>query len=276
MITDRSPPARSGSAVLGPRRLRAKEGSLVSWIRTAVVLAAVLGLASCAVSPTGRDQLVMFSPSAMNEMGAAAFEEIKAETPAAGAYLERYVECVADALVAVLPGDQSQGWEVEVFDKDEPNAFRPAGEEDRRLQGPPRRGGSAGPACGGDRARDRTRARPARQRTHVEPVRGGHRTGGGGGHDEATGIVRGTTRHGVAGTRRAGGDPAALQPQPRERGGPDRAGAHGQGRIRPRGERGAVAEHVPGGRRPDRRSSCPRIRRTGRGSGRCRRRFRGR
>ena len=95
----------------------------MKWIRTAVVVAAALGLASCAVSPTGRDQLVMFSPSDMNQMGAAAFDEIKAETPAAGAYLSRYVECVANAVVAVLPGDQAQGWEVEVFDKDEPNAF---------------------------------------------------------------------------------------------------------------------------------------------------------
>ena len=95
----------------------------MKWICTAVVLVAALGVAGCAVSPTGRDQLVMFSPSAMNQMGAAAFDEIKAETPAAGAYLNRYVECVADAVVAVLPGDQSQGWEVEVFDNDEPNAF---------------------------------------------------------------------------------------------------------------------------------------------------------
>ena len=95
----------------------------MKWIRTAVVLAAALGVAGCAVSPTGRDQLVMFSPSAMNQMGAAAFDEIKAETPAAGAYLNRYVECVADAVVAVLPGDQAQGWEVKVFDEDEPNAF---------------------------------------------------------------------------------------------------------------------------------------------------------
>ena len=95
----------------------------MKWIRTAVVLAAALGVVGCAVSPTGRDQLVMFSPSAMNQMGAAAFDEIKAETPAAGAYLDRYVECVADAVVAVLPGNQSQEWEVEVFDKDEPNAF---------------------------------------------------------------------------------------------------------------------------------------------------------
>ena len=92
-------------------------------IRTAIVLVAALGVVGCATSPTGRDQLIMFSPSSVDRMGAAAFDEIKAETPAAGAYLSRYVECVADAVVAVLPGEQAQGWEVEVFDGDEPNAF---------------------------------------------------------------------------------------------------------------------------------------------------------
>ena len=92
-------------------------------LRAAVVLAAALGVAGCATSPTGRDQLIMFSPSVMRDMGAAAFTEIKAETPVAGAFLTRYVECVADAVVAVLPDGQSQGWEVEVFDEDEPNAF---------------------------------------------------------------------------------------------------------------------------------------------------------
>ena len=83
----------------------------------------VLGATGCATSPTGRDQLVMFSPAAMSQMGAAAFDEIKEETPIAGAYLNRYVECVADAIVAVLPDDGSQGWEVKVFDRDDPNAF---------------------------------------------------------------------------------------------------------------------------------------------------------
>ena len=56
-----------------------------------------LGVTGCATSPTGRDQLIMFPSEAMRDMGAAAFDEIKAETPVAGAYLNRYVECVADA-----------------------------------------------------------------------------------------------------------------------------------------------------------------------------------
>ena len=92
-------------------------------ICAAIVLAAVAGVAGCATSPTGRDQLVMFSPAAMRDMGAAAFDEIKAETPVAGAYLHRYVDCVAGAILEVLPEGEGQGWEVKVFDEDEPNAF---------------------------------------------------------------------------------------------------------------------------------------------------------
>ncbi len=92
-------------------------------IPATILLAAALGMAGCATSPTGRDQLVMFSPAAMRDMGAAAFDEIKAETPAAGAYLHRYVDCVAGAILAVLPDGGGQGWEVKVFDEDEPNAF---------------------------------------------------------------------------------------------------------------------------------------------------------
>ena len=92
-------------------------------IPVAIVLAAVVGVAGCTTSPTGRDQLVMFSPAAMRDMGAAAFDEIKAETPVAGAYLHRYVDCVASAILEVLPEGEGQGWEVKVFDEDEPNAF---------------------------------------------------------------------------------------------------------------------------------------------------------
>ena len=92
-------------------------------IRTAIFLAAALSATSCGISPTGRDQLIMFSPATMQDMGAAAFNDIKADTPAAGVFLSRYVECVADAILAVLPDGEPQAWEVKVFDEDEPNAF---------------------------------------------------------------------------------------------------------------------------------------------------------
>lgn len=96
--------------------------SIPAVILLAVAVAAV-GVAGCATSPTGRDQLVMFSPVAMRDMGAAAFDEIKAETPVAGAYLHRYVDCVAGAILEVLPEGGGQDWEVKVFDEDAPNAF---------------------------------------------------------------------------------------------------------------------------------------------------------
>ena len=96
---------------------------MVNWLRTAILFVAALGVSGCSTSPTGRDQLIMFSPAAVRDMGAAAFDEIKAETPAAGAFLIRYVTCVADAIVAVLPDGESRDWEVRVFDEDEPNAF---------------------------------------------------------------------------------------------------------------------------------------------------------
>ena len=92
-------------------------------ILAAILLVAAVGMTGCATSPTGRDQLIMFPSAAMQDMGAAAFDDIKAETPAAGAYLNRYVKCVADAVVAVLPDGESPAWEVKVFDEDDPNAF---------------------------------------------------------------------------------------------------------------------------------------------------------
>ena len=92
-------------------------------IRTVVFLVAAVTVTACSTSPTGRDQLTLFSPGAMRDMGVTAFDEIKSETPVASAFLNRYVECVADALLAVLPDGEPQAWEVRVFDKDEPNAF---------------------------------------------------------------------------------------------------------------------------------------------------------
>ena len=59
-------------------------------------------VAGCATTPTGRSQLILVDDSAMDRMGASAFDQIKssgrlARDPAA----TRYVRCVADALVRV-------------------------------------------------------------------------------------------------------------------------------------------------------------------------------
>lgn len=81
-------------------------------------------LVACTTSPTGRRQLLLFSESEISKMGVAAFEDLKkSEKVSDDAKVKRYVDCVANALLAVLPADQGQGWEVKVFDDDTPNAF---------------------------------------------------------------------------------------------------------------------------------------------------------
>ncbi len=95
-------------------------------IQRGVVAATVLVLAACAVSPTGRKQFMMFSPDAgqMNKMGATAFSDLKKKQKiSTDPELNRYVECVSNALLKVLPGDEGQGWEITVFEDDTPNAF---------------------------------------------------------------------------------------------------------------------------------------------------------
>lgn len=90
-----------------------------AWIPLAVL---ALALAGCATSPTGRDQLRLYSSDQMERMGAASFEEIKKDNevlrdPAT----TRYVRCVAGAITRRVAPDQD--WEVVVFDEASANAF---------------------------------------------------------------------------------------------------------------------------------------------------------
>ncbi|NVK12129.1 MAG: M48 family metallopeptidase [Gammaproteobacteria bacterium] len=87
---------------------------------------AVFFLASCAVSPTGRDQLLLFSDSELNQMGRDSFSDLKRNTPRVKSHrVNRYVDCVAQSLINVLPNDElsPNAWEVVVFDDDQINAF---------------------------------------------------------------------------------------------------------------------------------------------------------
>jgi predicted Zn-dependent protease len=96
-------------------------------IRSSFATAAVFAVLAtgCATTPMGRSQLILVDDSAMDRMGASAFDQIKssgrlANDPAAS----RYVRCVADALVRVLPThERQQAWEVVVIQDDSPNAF---------------------------------------------------------------------------------------------------------------------------------------------------------
>lgn len=84
-----------------------------------VVAVIVVG---CAVSPTGRRQLMLFPDSEMDAMGAAAFAQIREEMPESdNTQVNAYVQCVADAVVAEL--DEDQAWDVVVFQEESANAF---------------------------------------------------------------------------------------------------------------------------------------------------------
>jgi predicted Zn-dependent protease len=88
-----------------------------------VALSAVL--AACTTSPLGRSQLKLLSESQMEQMGAAAFQEIEKTTPVSrDPAANRYVQCVADAVTrALAEGSGPTHWEVQVFRDETPNAF---------------------------------------------------------------------------------------------------------------------------------------------------------
>jgi len=87
-----------------------------------LLFAALLG--SCATSPLGRSQLILFPDAQMREMGVAAFKEMQSQTPpVTDAVVNRYVRCVADYIVRAVPGENPANWEVRVFDDQQVNAF---------------------------------------------------------------------------------------------------------------------------------------------------------
>ena len=88
-------------------------------------LATLAVVAGCAMSPTGRPQLAIYSETKMDEMGQQAFSEIKAQTPLSrDSEAIRIVRCVAFAITERLPAEQrSHGWEVLVFKGNQVNAF---------------------------------------------------------------------------------------------------------------------------------------------------------
>lgn len=82
-------------------------------------------VAACATSPTGRKQFILMPDSQMEQMGIAAFAEMKKKQPVVRDYsTQKYVECISNAITAELGGEyKKQKWEVQVFKEDSPNAF---------------------------------------------------------------------------------------------------------------------------------------------------------
>lgn len=86
---------------------------------------AALTVAGCGSSPTGRNQLKLFSEEKLAEVGTQSFEELKKNTPIShSTSTNNFVKCVANAITAQVSSDVFAGtWEVVVFDKEDINAF---------------------------------------------------------------------------------------------------------------------------------------------------------
>lgn len=84
-----------------------------------------LFVSACATSPLGRKQLLLMPANQMDAMGAQAFNELKAGTPAVqDASVQAYVRCIADTIVVHAKGKTGVSkWEVVVFKDDAVNAF---------------------------------------------------------------------------------------------------------------------------------------------------------
>lgn len=82
-------------------------------------------IASCAESPTGRRQVMLFDNNQLNTMGAQTFEQMKADEKISdNKAINTYVQCVANALLKVTPDEyRQQNWEIVVFNSDQVNAF---------------------------------------------------------------------------------------------------------------------------------------------------------
>jgi predicted Zn-dependent protease len=94
------------------------------------VLGLVLLLAACVTSPLGRQTLRLYPESEVDQMGEAAFAQMKREMPLAQSPAqEGYVTCITRELAAALDSQNApRSWEVKVFSDESANAFAlPAG-----------------------------------------------------------------------------------------------------------------------------------------------------
>ena len=96
---------------------------MTSWMKVASIFTLV-GLTACSASPTGRNQLLLFSDQDMSQLGAQSFEQMKAEQPISkDVKTNQYVQCVANSITQHIPKQGFSEWEVVVFESDQVNAF---------------------------------------------------------------------------------------------------------------------------------------------------------
>jgi len=82
-------------------------------------------VSSCSSSPTGRQQVLLFSGSEMSELGAQSFEELKKQEKINhNKKTNAYIKCVSNAITNRLgPQRDFDKWEVVVFESNNVNAF---------------------------------------------------------------------------------------------------------------------------------------------------------
>jgi len=90
-----------------------------------IATAISFALTACATSPEGRKQLTLLPDEQVNAMGVQSFEQIKQETPITeNKNVENYVRCIANRIIPhVAENPNPAGWEVQVFESDQANAF---------------------------------------------------------------------------------------------------------------------------------------------------------
>lgn len=90
-----------------------------------IMLSALFALTACSSSSTGRTQVMLFSDTELDKMGATSFEDMKKKTPiSTDKATNNFVQCVAKAITINVAESVHQGnWEVVVFDSAQVNAF---------------------------------------------------------------------------------------------------------------------------------------------------------
>ena len=96
-----------------------------TWAKVSAAAIITSSIIACSSSPTGRNQLILFSDNEMSQLGAQSFEQMKKEQKISNNQATNaYVHCVAKAITDhVPPQAEFSEWEVVVFDSEQVNAF---------------------------------------------------------------------------------------------------------------------------------------------------------
>ena len=102
--------------------MRLKINSMVKLLLIGLLASS---LSACVTSPTGRNQLILFTNNQLAATGQQAFTAMKAEmTIESTENVNSYVRCIAGAITNVLGNKYPKTqWEVVVFDDEKVNAF---------------------------------------------------------------------------------------------------------------------------------------------------------